>query len=167
MILSIITIPNPILKKRSDEIGRDFVLSVECKNLIQNITETMYVKDGVGIAAPQIGQNIRMCIIGKEALKNSENEKSFDYKKDLALINPIWTKISKKTKIDIEGCLSVPDTNGKVKRYKDILVNAWNEKGEKITFEAHDFLARVIQHEIDHLDGILFTDRAKTIYPTK
>jgi peptide deformylase len=80
------------------------------------------------------------------------------------LINPTWQKINKKTHIELEGCLSVPKTYGKVKRYKNIYAEAINRKGERIEFEANDFFAKAIQHEVDHLDGILFIDKAKGIY---
>ncbi|HQF57184.1 MAG TPA: peptide deformylase [Candidatus Magasanikbacteria bacterium] len=156
MILPIVTLPATSLRQRSKEIEKNFLNSKEFKNLLKNIISTMYHDDGIGIAAPQVGQNIRFCIIGRQATPDKKN--------DLILINPIFEKISRKKETDLEGCLSVPKTYGKVTRYKDILVKAWNEKGEEIKFEAHNFFARVIQHEIDHLDGILFIDKARGIY---
>ncbi len=156
MILPIVTLPATSLRQRSKEIEKNFLNSKEFKNLLKNIISTMYHDDGIGIAAPQVGQNIRFCIIGRQATPDKKN--------DLILINPIFEKISRKKETDLEGCLSVPKTYGKVTRYKDILVKAWNEKGEEIKFEAHNFFARVIQHEIDHLDGILFIDKAREIY---
>lgn len=156
MILPIVTLPTTSLRHRSKEIEKDFLNSNEFKELLENIIPTMYHDDGIGIAAPQVGQNIRLCIIGRQATPDKKN--------DLILINPIFEKISRKKESDLEGCLSVPKTYGKVTRYKDILVKALNEKGEEIKFEAHNFFARVIQHEIDHLDGILFIDKARGIY---
>lgn len=156
MILPIVTLPTTSLRRRSQEIDREFLITPEFKELVKNIIPTMYHDDGIGIAAPQVGQNIRLCIIGREAIPGK--------KEDLVLINPTWEKISRKKESDLEGCLSVPKTYGKVTRYKDIQVKAWNEQGEEINFEAHGYFARVIQHEVDHLDGILFIDKARGIY---
>lgn len=156
MILPIVTVPAPSLRHRSKEIERDFLSTAEFKELVENIIPTMYHDDGIGIAAPQVGQNIRLCIIGRQAVPDKKN--------DLILINPVFDKTSRKKESDLEGCLSVPKTYGKVTRYKDIQVKAWNEKGEEIKFEAHGYFARVIQHEVDHLDGILFIDKARGIY---
>ena len=155
MKLPVIKTPNEILRKESMEVDRNFVLSDKGRKFIKDMIETMYTDDGIGLAAPQVGKNLRICVIGKEATGDE---------KDLILINPVWEKISRRTFIDTEGCLSVPKTFGKVRRYKNIVVTAMNEKGKYVEFEAHKFLARVIQHESDHLDGVLFIDKAKGIY---
>lgn len=117
----------------------------------------MKTADGVGLAAPQIGEGVRLCVIDRRA-------DEINLKNDLILVNPVWKKTSIKKDVMEEGCLSVPKTYGKVKRYTKIKADAINEKGEKISFTAADLLARVIQHEVDHLDGILFIDKAKDIY---
>ena len=156
MILKIVKTPTKSLNQRSKEIDFLGFDKKKLKKLIKDMTETMYDDDGIGLAAPQIHQNIRLCVIGKEADESLE--------KDIALINPTWEKTSRKTKWEVEGCLSVPNTFGKVKRYKNIKVNAIDEKGKELSFEADDYLARVVQHEVDHLDGILFVDKAKDIY---
>lgn len=155
-MLKIITLPVASLRERSKEIDRDFLLSDEIQKLMTEMIETMYHDDGIGLAAPQIGQNIRLCVIGKEADKK--------LKEDLILVNPVWEKTSKKTNVDVEGCLSVPRTFGKVKRFSQIYVTALSKDGDKIEFEANNFLARVTQHEVDHLDGILFIDKATDIF---
>ena len=124
----------------------------------------MYSDDGIGLAAPQIGQNIRICIIGKDAIKMDKKTNITKKSEDIVLINPVWQKTSRKQNWDTEGCLSVPKTYGKVKRYNHIEINAFDKNGEKINFTANGFFARVIQHEVDHLDGILFIDKAKDIY---
>jgi len=156
MILPIVTLPAISLRRRSTEIDPEFLTTPEFKELIKNIIPTMYHDDGVGIAAPQVGYNIRLCVIGREAIPGKKD--------DLVLINPTWEKTSRKKESDLEGCLSIPKTYGKVTRYKDIAVKAWNEKCEEIKFEAHGYFARVIQHEVDHLNGILFIDKARGVY---
>jgi len=156
MILPIVTIPTPSLRDRSKEVTRDFVLQADTQEFIKNLIITMYADDGIGIASPQVGKNIRICIVGREATP--------DKKQDLVLVNPVWSKTSRKTEWDTEGCLSVPKVYGKVKRYTNIHVDALDAQGNPISFEAKKFFARVIQHEVDHLDGVLFIDKAKDTY---
>lgn len=162
-MLQIITIPNPSLQEHSKEIDRDFLLSAEIQHFISQLITTMHSGDGAGIAAPQVGKNIRICIIGKNAIK-LDKKTTAQTNQDLILINPVWTKTNIKKWWDTEGCLSIPKTYGKVKRYKNISVKAWDKDGKEINFEASNFFARVIQHEVDHLDGVLFIDKAKDIY---
>ncbi|PJA89907.1 MAG: peptide deformylase [Candidatus Magasanikbacteria bacterium CG_4_9_14_3_um_filter_32_9] len=154
MILPIIQHPNEILTTRSKEVNLDFVMSKDTKKLVQDMIETMYHAKGVGLAAPQIGLGIRLCVITKQYTPDQ---------KDLVLFNPTWEKTSRKKVADNEGCLSVPYTFGRVKRLKNIKVNAINESGKKISFEASDFFARIVQHEVDHLNGELFIFKAKNI----
>lgn len=151
-MLKIVTLPAKSLRERSKEIDRDFLLSDKIQKLIDEMVPAMYKYDGVGLAAPQIGENIRICVIAKMADKKLKN--------DLILVNPVWEKISKKKNTDTEGCLSVPNVFGKVIRYSDIHVEALDRTGNKISFDAKKFFARVIQHECDHLNGILFIDKA-------
>lgn len=155
-MLKIVTLPAKNLRERSKEVDRDFLLNVDTQKLMLEMIEAMYKNDGIGLAAPQIGKNLRICVIGEGADKKLED--------DLILVNPVWEKTSKQTNVDLEGCLSVPGTVGKVKRFSRIYVTAWNKDGNKIEFEAKNFLARVIQHEVDHLDGILFIDKATDIF---
>lgn len=161
-MLEVVKVPTESLREKSAEIAPNFVMSEELQNLIKDMVVTMYDDDGVGLAAPQVGKNIRLCVVGKEALKlDKKNTLPIE---DLILINPVWQKTSRRKEIDTEGCLSVPKTFGRVKRYRHIEVTALNRHGEELNFEAHEFFARVIQHEVDHLDGILFIDKAKDIY---
>ena len=154
-MLKITTLPTASLREKSKEIDLDFLLSAETQKLIDEMIPKMYESDGIGLAAPQVGHNIRVCIIGKESDKK--------LKEDLVLVNPVWEKTSRKKKADMEGCLSVPNTFGKVVRYARISVDALDRNGKKLAFEAKNFLARVIQHEVDHLDGVLFIDKATDI----
>ncbi len=116
----------------------------------------MYAKDGVGIASVQVGNPIQLCVIAKDFTP--------DKKADLILINPSFEKKSILREWGEEGCLSVPNTYGSVRRFKKIKVSALNAKGEKIEFVATEFFARIIQHEIDHLNGVLFIEKAKKLH---
>jgi peptide deformylase len=125
----------------------------EMKQLLADMDHTMKKLDGAGLAAPQIGLKIRLIAVNDEANK-----------KTLFLINPKITKKSWGQEIDEEGCLSVLDENGKiiygpVSRHKKVNCVYFDEKGEKKKIQAEKMLARIIQHEVDHLDGILFIDR--------
>ena len=155
-MLPIVKIPDPRLRIRSEEIEQTMLASADVQEFIHDMIPTMYGDDGIGLAAPQVGRNIRIAIIGKDADKS--------LKTDLVLVNPVWEKISKKTNTDVEGCLSVPKQFGKVKRCTDIEVTALDSAGKKLHFKAHKFFARVIQHEVDHLNGILFIDKATDIF---
>jgi len=149
-ILEIIINPNPILRKKSQDVNLDNILEPKFQEFLLDMEETMLKEDGVGLAAPQIGKNIRVISI------KAEGKKFF-------IINPTITKVSWKKVWDEEGCLSVPDIFGKVERHKKINLVYYNEKGKKQKLSTSGFLARVIQHEIDHLDGILFIDKAKNL----
>ena len=116
----------------------------------------MHVYQGIGLAAPQVDKNVRICVIGKEADKSLAD--------DLVLVNPEIEILNRKKNVDNEGCLSVPNTFGQVKRAGQIRVRAWSQAGQPIEFMAKNLFARVIQHELDHLNGILFIDRATDVY---
>lgn len=147
------------IRKVGDEILRKKSRVVEnvderIKELLDDMYETLKASDdGIGLAAPQIGVLKRLVVID---LSEEDGEV---YK----LVNPIITK-SKGEQVCREGCLSVPGVLGDVIRPKEVIVEALNEKGEKIKIKAKDLLAIVLCHEIDHLDGILFTDKATELF---
>lgn len=157
MIYTIVKEPNPLLHKRSLDVEKKTIPTKEFQTLIKDMVETMYAKDGVGLAAVQIGKSLQLCVIAKAY-------NTLDPKHDLCLINPKWTKLSIHKTWDEEGCLSVPGIYGKIKRYTNIKVTALSFKGEPLEFEAHDFFARIIQHEADHLNGELFIEKAKDLH---
>ncbi len=145
-MLKIVTIPDPILTSKTEPV-KDF--NPVLKKLVSDMIQTCKNANGIGLAAPQIGKSIRLCIINLDHLGLAP----------FALVNPRITKKSWK-KIEMEeGCLSIPGIFGIVKRPAKITVEAQNLKGEKSTFMADGLVSRVIQHEVDHLDGILFTSK--------
>jgi peptide deformylase len=116
--------------------------------------ETMHSSAGVGLAAPQIGQSIRLLVAELKPDKES-GEKGFK----VALCNPEIVKSSDEMFSDFEGCLSIPGWIGEVPRHVSVVVKAQSTEGKEMRIKANDYYARVLQHEIDHLNGVLFTDR--------
>lgn len=149
-ILKIITQPNPILRKKSSELSLKEISSREFKRLVLSMKKTLIKTAGLGLAAPQIGKNIRLAVINFQAGA-------------CCLINPKIIKKSWARELEQEGCLSIPGVFGKVKRHKKITLIYHNQGGKKIKLTAQGLLARVMQHEIDHLNGILFIDKAVEI----
>ena len=147
-VLNILTYPEPRLKKRSSEVKKidDTVL-----RLLDDMAETMYDAPGVGLAAPQVGYNLRVIVVDVE--HRVEGDKNL-----IELINPEITASVGKVSGE-EACLSLPGFTSEVKRKSNITVEGLNRDGEKIEIVATELLSRVFQHEIDHLDGILFVDR--------
>lgn len=131
------------------------------QTLIDDMIDTMHAAKGIGIAAPQVNESLSVCIINNDAFPAhiKINGSSTTMRSDIALINPTWEKTSKKYDVDVEGCLSIPGLHGNVKRWTQIDVTALDRSGNALSFSAKHYLARVIQHEIDHLDGILYIDR--------
>ena len=163
MILDIVKHPADILQQKTKELTKTELTSDEVQELIDNMIETMHQADGVGIAGPQVDKNKRLCIIGKHGIPEDRDDLPTEDGGDMPLINPHWEKLDNETDIEQEGCLSIPNTFGKVKRYKNIEVTALNRNGDEINFKANGYLARVIQHEIDHLAGTLFIEKASDI----
>lgn len=151
VILAIRTIRedgDPLLRKKSKEVEN---INDRLKLLISDMYETMYDSKGVGLAAPQVGILKRVIVID-------------DYEENkLAMINPVIIE-STGEEVALEGCLSVPSKQGNVKRSTFVKVEYLDETGEKKSLEAKDFFARIIQHELDHLDGILYIDKADEVF---
>jgi len=144
-ILRIRKYPDPVLRKKALPVKA--VTEIE-RRLIEDMIETMKLSDGVGLAATQAGVSKRIIVF---------NPSCDEWRAD-ALINPVISKKRGSEKKE-EGCLSLPGINGLVRRSTHILVEGLDIKGRPVCFEAKDLLARIFQHEIDHLDGILFIDR--------
>ena len=144
MILNIETgTDNPILRKKSTPVDK---ITKKTIKLIKDMYETMIAANGVGIAAPQVGINERIFLM------------TLDSKKVLPMINPEILEMSGAKELGEEGCLSLPNQWGKVERSKEVLVRFMDTKGATITMKFKDFEAREIQHELDHINGILFID---------
>jgi peptide deformylase len=132
----------------------------ELKELITDMQDTMKEKGGIGIAAPQIGCNLRVVIFGFEHSERYPNEKPIPF---TMLINPVINILSEEMIDGWEGCLSVPGLRGLVPRYKKIQYTGYDITGDAISHIAEGFHARVVQHECDHIDGILFPYRIKNM----
>ncbi len=153
MTLPIQIIGSPVLRKHAEKIDIDYK---DLDKFIENMFETMYEADGIGLAAPQAGRSIRLVVI--DATPLSEDDPVFrDFKK--VMINPHITERSEETIKTTEGCLSVPGVREEVERNQKIKIEYFDKNFEK-QIETHEKLAAVIvQHECDHLDGVLFTDK--------
>jgi len=145
-IYQVVEVGNDILRGKAIKVTK---LGSHIDKLLDNMRDTMYANQGVGLAAPQIGVPKRVIVvdIGKGLVE---------------FINPVLAD-TEGAQIDSEGCLSVPGVMGDVKRYERIKVQGINRAGEEIELVAEGFFARALQHEIDHLDGILFIDKAKNL----
>jgi len=145
MILPILTYPDDILRKKTEKIKDP--KDPEIKRLILDMLETMKASgNALGLAAPQVGSSVRLCIIRLES-------------KNYILINPEIKSRSFRREIMEEGCLSFPGEYRPIKRHKKVTLKALDRKGNEITIKADGMLSRAIQHETDHLDGVLFIDR--------
>ena len=161
MILPILAYGDPILKKECDEIGKDYP---KLSDLISDMFETMYKAKGVGLAAPQIGKNIRLFIVdGSPFAEKEEGEEDDplaegieDFKK--VFINPIIEEEDGKEWPFQEGCLSIPKIRESVSRKPDIVVSYYDENWVLHEEKFSGYAARIIQHEYDHIEGVLFTD---------
>ncbi len=152
-ILKVARMGHPVLRRKCENIDPEKITGPEVQCLIRDMFETMAEYNGVGLAAPQVHQPVRLCIAGGEV----DEEGRGQYR---ILINPEITVLDEDDRLGMyEGCLSVPGMRGWVERPASIRVVAWNEKGEKIDFALEGFPAVVIQHECDHLDGFLYVDR--------
>jgi peptide deformylase len=152
----IILLGNPLLRLRSEEV--DLASSKEIQSLAQELLAITKAVDGVGISAPQIGKNIRLSIIASNPNRRYPNA---PYMRPTVVINPKIILRSKTRSKDWEGCLSVPGIRALVPRYDEIKVEYINLKGKLVQSKFSGFIARVFQHEYDHLEGLVFLDRVE------
>ena len=156
-ILKVARMGHPVLRAKARPLEKAEIRTAAMQKLIDDMIDTMSEYHGVGLAAPQIHEGLRIFVA---ALDSGDDEEPSE---PIALINPEITVVGSDVVEDWEGCLSIPDIRGRVPRARAITVRGFDRTGARIELSAHDFPARVIQHETDHLDGVLFFDRMKSL----
>ncbi|HEU4411029.1 MAG TPA: peptide deformylase [Polyangiaceae bacterium] len=152
----IATIGHPVLREKARQVGRDELESAAMQAFIDDLIETMRDANGAGLAATQIYEPVRVCAI------EVNNNPRYPYKPNIpltVLVNPVLTPVGDETFDNYEGCLSVPNLRGLVKRRAEVRVQAWDRRGRELDFVARGLSAGTYQHEVDHLDGVIFVDR--------
>jgi peptide deformylase len=159
-ILKVARMGHPVLRTRAQPIERGAIKSPAVQRLIDDMMDTMTEYHGVGLAAPQVHESLRVFVV---AFDPSQSEPVEDQPGEpFAIINPEITPLGEDIVEDWEGCLSIPDIRGRVPRLRELRLRAHDRKGERFDLRLQDFQARVIQHENDHLDGVLFFDRMRS-----
>lgn len=158
-IRTIVTLPEPILRKKARKVS-DF--GVELQALIDDMVETMRAAPGVGLAATQVDIPLRVIVV-----EYSESEDENVSPKLYTVVNPEITRLDPETEVGTEGCLSIPGYVGDVERPVAVTIKGQNRRGQPIKIKANGWLARIFQHEVDHLEGILFIDRAEKVWEFK
>ena len=162
----IVAVPAPVLRKRARKVGG---VTPEIRTLVDDMVETMRAAPGVGLAAPQVGVSLRVIVV--EYAEGSEEPRPAGEPEPVpelyVLINPEITRHSRAKVTGVEACLSVPGFSGEVERSGEVVVKGYNTHGAPIRIRAKGWLARIFQHEIDHLDGVLYVDRASKVWEIK
>ena len=158
-LLKVALMGHPVLRARAREIGPAELKHASMQKLIDDMIDTMHEYHGVGLAAPQIHEGLRIFVA---AIGPQNEEPLSPGDEPMVFINPVITPVGNEVIEDWEGCLSIPDIRGRVPRARSINVSALDRTGGRIDITSRDFPARVIQHETDHLDGVLFFDRMRT-----
>ena len=156
-LMDIKTIPDPVLRRKAQPVSK---ISDETRELIDNMVDTMREAPGVGLAAPQVGISQRIIVVEYTTYEEEEDAP----KKLYAVVNPEIKILDDEKVKGIEGCLSLPGLLGEVDRSFKVSVKGLNRQGNRIRIKAEGWLARIFQHEIDHLDGVVFTDKASRIW---
>jgi peptide deformylase len=151
-ILKVARMGHPVLRERARPLDGSQLKDPRLQKLIDDMVETMHEYHGVGLAAPQVHEGLRLFVAMLDEDPDAKSEAT-------AVINPEVVPNASDTREGWEGCLSIPDIRGMVSRFTDISVTALDRHGKKIELRLRDFPARVVQHETDHLDGVLFLDR--------
>jgi peptide deformylase len=155
-VLPILHLGDPRLRERSREVTRDELLGAPMQAFIDDLVETMTHANGAGLAAPQVGHMVRIAAIWVK------DNPRYPYKPNwplTILVNPVLTPLSAEAFVNYEGCLSVPNLRGEVKRFAELRVEALDRHGNPLSYEVRGLTAGTFQHECDHLDGKLFVDR--------
>jgi peptide deformylase len=157
-IREIVTVPEAVLRRKAHKVT-DF--DKDFQQLVDDMVETMREAPGVGLAAPQLGVSQQLIVV-EYNVDNIDDENA--KKKLFVVANPVILQKSEETENGVEGCLSIPGLVGDVERFSQITIKGQNRRGQPVKIKANGWLARIFQHEIDHVEGILFTDRATKIW---
>ncbi len=163
-IRDIVFLPEPVLRRKAHKVT-DF--GPELQTLIDDMVETMREAPGVGLAAPQVAEPVRVIVVEYSEDDDDEDGASPEKKKPpklYTLVNPEITRFSDEKVVGTEGCLSVPNILGDVNRSLAVTVKGLNRHGKPVTIKANGWLARIFQHEVDHLEGIIFVDLAEKLW---
>ncbi|OLC45172.1 MAG: peptide deformylase [Acidobacteria bacterium 13_1_40CM_65_14] len=156
-ILKVARMGHPVLRAKARALDKAEIKSPAIQRLIEDLIDTMVEYHGVGLAAPQVHESVRIFVAALDSADEGQEAEP------VVVINPEIAVVGSDVIDDWEGCLSIPDIRGRVPRAREIRVRALDRKGDRIELRAHDFPARVIQHETDHLDGVLFFDRMRSL----
>lgn len=156
-ILKVARMGHPVLRAKARGLDRAEIRRPAMQALIDDMIETMIEYRGVGLAAPQVHEGVRLFVATIDFGGDGHEESD-----PVVIINPEIAPIGPEVVEDWEGCLSIPDIRGRVPRAREIAVRAFDRHGDRIELHAHNYAARVLQHETDHLDGVLFLDRMRS-----
>ena len=159
---TIVSLPDPVLRRKARPVTR---FDSNLQTLVDDMIETMRVAPGVGLAAPQVNISQRLIVVEYAEHEDNEDMEEKPVKKKLyVMLNPEIIKTSEETVPGVEGCLSVPGVVGEVERFSMIQVKGLNRHGKPMKVKVEGWLARIFQHEIDHLNGVVFPDRATRVW---
>ena len=163
---TIVTLPEPVLYRKARPVKK---FDDNLQTLIDDMIDTMRNAPGVGLAAPQVGIPERLIVIEyADQPEEDEEDEGEEHKKVkpklYVMINPEIVKTSEETVMGVEGCLSVPALIGEVERFEEVQVKGLNRHGQPMKIKAKGWLARIFQHEVDHINGVIFTQRAKRVW---
>jgi peptide deformylase len=158
---TIVTLPDPVLRRKARPVS---TFDKDLQTLIDDMIDTMREAPGVGLAAPQVGIAERLIVV-EYAEPPEEGDEEKEVKPKLyVMVNPEIVKMSEETELGVEGCLSIPGLVGEVERFSTIQVKGLNRRGQPMKVKAEGWLARIFQHEIDHVNGVVFPDRATKVW---
>jgi len=158
---AIVTLPDPILRRKARAVT---TFDKKLQTVIDDMIETMRAAPGVGLAAPQVGISERLIVVEYYQNEKAEEAEDETKKKVWVVLNPEIVKASEEKVMGVEGCLSVPNLVGEVERHAAIQVKGLSRRGQPMRVKAQGWLARIFQHEVDHLNGVVFTDRATRVW---
>ena len=162
-VREIVNLPDPVLRRKARTVTN---FDKNLQSLIDDMVETMRDAPGVGLAAPQVGVSERVIVVEyAEPEEVEEGEEPIEVEPKLyVMVNPEIVKSSPDTVMGVEGCLSIPTLVGEVERAEEIRIKGFNRRGQPMKLKVDGWLARIFQHEIDHLDGVVFVDRATRVW---